>query len=165
MGGRFVSRTGRDLTAINDSIDQVDRTRRALVPVPADEIRRGVQLGLARGVAVPDMASYFRLRLRARHSAESVSDQLRGDGVIAAAYPEPLPAPPPVTPSFTALQTYMGAAPTGMGVSPAAARPGITGGNVKVADVEYSWNTAHEDLSHREGHPRGRRPLLQCRGQ
>ena len=55
--------------------------------------------------------------------------------------------PPPATPSFVGMQTYRNAAPVGTNSSYAATVPGGTGNNVKLVDLEYSWNLNHEDLA------------------
>jgi len=60
----------------------------------------------------------------------------------------PLPPPedlPPTTPDLTGEQLYLGADP-GLGVLAAQPWPGVTGRNVRVADLEYSWDPEHEDL-------------------
>ena len=55
--------------------------------------------------------------------------------------------PAPATPSFTAYQRYGGAAPAGIDSAALAARAGGLGERAKIIDVEYAWNTAHEDLA------------------
>ncbi len=78
---------------------------------------------------------------------DSLLSTLRSlDGVASA---EPIPdAPPlPVTPDFAANQGYRAAAVTGIGSSVLANDVvGVTGANVKIIDIEYSWNQSHEDL-------------------
>ena len=54
---------------------------------------------------------------------------------------------PPTTPDLSALQVYRGAAPDGLGFDEAARWPGGDGANVAIADVEYGWDPAHEDLA------------------
>lgn len=66
---------------------------------------------------------------------------------------EPLPLPPPAdiaptTPDLSAEQAYMRPAPEGFGLQEAARWPGGDGGNVAVADLEYDWESEHEDLVH-----------------
>ena len=67
--------------------------------------------------------------------------------MVESAYREPKPAPPPVTPDFSGTQGYRNAAPGGIEALYAATIPGGTGTNVRIIDIEYSWNLAHENLA------------------
>ena len=55
-------------------------------------------------------------------------------------------AEPAVTPDFTSLQGYLGAAPAGVNALAVAGNPGGTGAGVRVVDVEGAWLWSHEDL-------------------
>lgn len=55
-------------------------------------------------------------------------------------------AEPAVTPDFTGLQGYLGAAPAGVNALAVAGNPGGTGAGVRVVDVEGAWLWSHEDL-------------------
>jgi hypothetical protein len=60
----------------------------------------------------------------------------------------PMPPPedlPPTTDDFRDEETWLDAFP-GLGFSEAARWPGGRGDNVRVADIEYSWDPTHEDL-------------------
>ena len=58
--------------------------------------------------------------------------------------PEPAPLPSPL---FTSAQRYLvDAAQGGIDVAAVAAVPGGRGSNVRFVDLEYSWNTSHEDV-------------------
>ena len=59
----------------------------------------------------------------------------------------PQPAPLPASPNFTGRQKYRLPAPGGLDATYANTLPGGRGENVRVADIEYNWNFAHEDLS------------------
>lgn len=66
------------------------------------------------------------------------------------------------TPSYEPYQGYLSAAPPGIDVPAAWARPGGRGTGVWFADVEGGWNAAHEDLpgdrmTHVAGKPMGDR--------
>ena len=74
-------------------------------------------------------------------------DALNDLGIVEIAYAEPLPLPAPVTPDYTANQTYTEPAEEGLDVDYARTIPGGRGSNVRIIDVEYSWNVNHEDLS------------------
>lgn len=98
------------------------------------------------GKEVPDLDGYFRVALNNDDGAR-VAAQLRTLPQIAEAYVEPMPAASPSSPSFVSQQRYQLAAPTGIGVSAVNSWPGARGDDINIYDVEYSWNTAHEDLS------------------
>ncbi len=94
----------------------------------------------------------LNLYLRLDHpDAVSIGNVLLRDPRVETVYLAPLPTPPPgdiepETPDFVELQGYLGPAPGGFGFDVAAAWPGGRGGNVAVADLEYSWEPTHEDL-------------------
>jgi len=94
-----------------------------------------------------DKNLYFRFRLPAGADAARVIDGLNALDIVEVAYPEPLPMPPPVTPDFSDMQDYLNPAPEGVDATVADNVCGGRGQNVKVIDVEYSWNQDHEDLS------------------
>ncbi len=60
------------------------------------------------------------------------------------AYVPPVSSVP--TGDFSSRQLYRGAAPVGVGIDAAAGLAGGLGENVKIIDIEFSWNTTHEDL-------------------
>ncbi len=96
---------------------------------------------------LPDLDLYYRIVVRPGES-DAVSARLRALPVIEAAYPEPLAPPPPTgAQSFVELQGYLDPAPVGIDTGSADTFPGGKGVNVQVADIEYSWNVNHEDLS------------------
>jgi len=72
---------------------------------------------------------------------------LQNSGLVDTAYPQVLPAPSPSAPSFTNLQDYLNAAPVGTDSNYASTVTGGNGSKVKIVDIEYSWNTAHQDLA------------------
>ncbi len=101
-----------------------------------------------------DLQNYYVLQLDSNQNADDVADKLKSLSIVETAYAKPLPAPAPLAPSFSSTQNYIKAAPTGMTVNATIGGsattnlyPGINGSKVQVADLEYSWNTQHEDLS------------------
>ncbi len=74
-------------------------------------------------------------------------NRLKGLNEVETAYPEVKPAPSPTSPDFSSFETYLKSAPTGINSNYAQTFPGAMGGKVKIVDIEYSWNTAHEDLT------------------
>jgi len=55
---------------------------------------------------------------------------------------------PPETPDYTGYQGYLGAAPLGLDSDYARFWPNGDGTGIRVADLEYSWDSDHEDLAH-----------------
>lgn len=104
-------------------------------------LRRAVPLG-----DTPRLSRWFRLpavgadlaRLRATPGV------LRADHAPEAAPP---PFEPSVTPDFTDLQVWRAAFPDGLGFDEGVRWPGGDGAGVRLADVEYGWDPAHEDLA------------------
>ena len=109
-----------------------------------DRRRARVQGKGRRGV--PDLNRHFRLVAPDAVERDAVLAALRPLGVVDAAVAEPRPAPAPATPSFAARQRYATSAPAGIDVTAFAGLPGGRGEHVKIVDVEYAWNTAHEEL-------------------
>ena len=77
--------------------------------------------------------------------------QLQAFPQVECVYLDFLAVPPPAdlapkTPDFSDLQAYTHAAPDGFGLAEAIHWPGGDGSNVTIADVEYGWEPAHEDL-------------------
>ena len=98
------------------------------------------------GKSVPDMRDWYRVTLPADVDVDATLAGLRAlDGVLAAD-PAADPAPPPATPDFSAMQTYLRLAPVGIGSDFSLADPRSRGAGVRIADLEYYWNSTHEDL-------------------
>src|SRR4051794_967073 len=98
------------------------------------------------GTSVPDMRDWYRVTLPADVDVDRTLTNLRAlDGVLAAD-PAADPAPPPATPDFSAMQTYLRPAPVGIGADFSLADPRSRGAGVRIADLEYYWNSTHEDL-------------------
>jgi hypothetical protein len=101
---------------------------------------------LAKVPKAPDMREWYRVALPANVDVDATLADLRGlDGVLAAD-PAADPAPPPATPDFTAMQTYLRPAPVGTDADFSRAEPRARGAGVRIADLEYYWNSTHEDL-------------------
>ncbi|HEX2699731.1 MAG TPA: S8 family serine peptidase [Acidimicrobiales bacterium] len=97
------------------------------------------------------LRNYYAVRFAGEIDTPAVSRRLERLDVVEAAYPEPVPAPPPATPSFVGLQAYLQATPAGIDTNYAAHFPGGGGEAVTIFDIEYSWNTDHEDLTRTRG--------------
>ena len=94
------------------------------------------------------LGNYYVVHYAQPVDMRSLVASLQRSGVVRAAYPAPVVEPPPATPTFVSLQTYLDAAPTGSAATFASGFPGGSGSAVKLVDVEYSWNLDHEDLTH-----------------
>ena len=127
---------------------RVERVFRAPEVRLDDDRRRLVRDGLR---DVPDLNRHYRIFASDRAERDRLVADLRGTAIVDQVIAEPEPVPPPVTPDFTAQQRYKLAAPIGIGTAAAAGLGGGLGQNVKIIDVEYSWNQEHEDLAESAG--------------
>jgi hypothetical protein len=148
-GQRFAARQGTDLGPLNALVRRlpVARVERVLHAPEAqvDATRRELLTKGRRNV--PDLNRHYRLLVSDVAQRERLLTALRALAVVDAAIAEPEPAPAPATPSFTALQRFAGPAPAGISATALAGRAGGRGQLAKIVDIEYSWNTAHEDLA------------------
>ncbi|ROP42090.1 S8 family serine peptidase [Saccharothrix texasensis] len=149
-GAELTSAPGTDLGAVREVLRSgaVSAVRR-LFTAPEEALRTFTDQAAARsGRAQADLTLWYRLDLRPGADPVAVIDALNALREVEIAYAEPLAVSPPIAPDFTARQGYRSAA-TGSGIDADYARtvPGGTGANVRVADIEYAWNFAHEDLS------------------
>ncbi|WP_367127605.1 S8 family serine peptidase [Saccharothrix sp. HUAS TT1] len=149
-GAELTSAAGTDLSAVRDVLrsGSVSAVRR-LFTAPEEALRAFTDQAATRsGRAQADLTLWYRLDLRPGADAAAVVDALNALREIEIAYAEPLAVPSPIAPDFTPRQGYRSAA-TSSGIDADYARtvPGGTGANVRVGDIEYAWNTAHEDLS------------------
>jgi hypothetical protein len=102
-----------------------------------------------------DLNTFYDVTVSAENAVALV-DELNASDLVETAYFAPLPAPLPATdiaPSATATfgswvgnQGYLNASPLGIDAKFSWSRPGGTGSQVRVVDIEYGWNTGHEDL-------------------
>ena len=109
-----------------------------------DQMRRRAEQRLGR--ALPDPNLQFYLTLPPGLEAGAVIDRLNRLDMVDLARPVPRCAPAPLPPDFQPLQTNCQAAPIGGGVFEAWTNFGVFGRGVWVADVEYSYNSNHQDL-------------------
>ncbi|HEX7283567.1 MAG TPA: PKD domain-containing protein [Vicinamibacterales bacterium] len=148
-GGRLVSVGNDDLSGLDAVLARYPGTRFERLfsrsEAALDEQRRRAEARGGRKTA--DLNLWYRLRLRPGTDVDGVIADLRALDIVETAYRQPRPAPMPVTPDFSAQQGYRDAATDGIDAVYAAAFPGGTGANVRIIDIEYSWNTNHEDLA------------------
>ncbi len=134
--------------AINDTLNTDQKSEKdtlvETIDLTATEPAKAIE-------AKEDLKDYFVVELEDGENAKNAADELIKTGVVESAYPKPMPAPAPSTPNFTSLQTYLQTPSNGMGVRATIGTSGVpypntTGRTIKIADIEYSWNTQHEDL-------------------
>ena len=99
----------------------------------------------------PDKNLWYRFVLRPGGDGGALVRDLEPLGIVETAYVEPEASPPPVTPSFVDDQGYLNPATDGIDAEYAWTIPGGTSGNVRIIDIEYSWNQSHEDLDAASG--------------
>jgi serine protease len=147
-GTRLVSLGNDDLSALDAVLAGYPGARfERLFSRPEaalDAERRRAEAG---GRRIADRNLWYRLRLGPGTDLDRLIAELKALPIVESAYREPRPAPMPVTPDFSGQQGYRDAATDGIDAGYAAAIPGGTGSNVRIIDIEYSWNTNHEDLS------------------
>jgi AcrR family transcriptional regulator len=155
QAGRLVSRRGAALGAVAEVLRQAGIRPPALRRYfssserELDAWREGGQRRSGRALA--DLNLYFELEVPKRVRTAALCDALNALPVVELARPaaRPLPPPadlPPITPNLVPEQGYRAAAPEGVGASDAARFPGTSGAGVSIADIEYEWVLAHEDL-------------------
>ncbi len=112
-----------------------------------DEARRNL------GRHVSDLRLHFDLLLPAGDDAAAAIDAFNALDCVEIALPAPLPAPPPawnppalVPPNLRPAQGYLDYAPGGMNHANVWNLPGGAGEFRRIADLEYSYNSAHVEL-------------------
>ncbi|HEX8434701.1 S8 family serine peptidase [Archangium sp.] len=154
-GGRPVDLAGKRLVS--------HRARRLLHLLEAGVWTRSHQLGedaleelrqegeRHSGAHVPDLNLYFRLRVPPGMAIETVLGELAELEDVEAVHRIPLPAEAPLppdysSPSSSSSQAYLNAAPSGIDARAAWSVLGGRGANVRICDVEYSYDHNHADL-------------------
>ncbi len=109
-----------------------------------DSLRHRAEKNLGR--ALPDMNLQFYLTLPSGMDAAKAIDRLNQLDIVELAQPVPLAQPAPLPQNYEPMQTYMAAAPVGGGAFQVWTNYGVFGAGIRVADVEYSFNSNHLDL-------------------
>lgn len=148
-GGRLVSLGNDDLSALDAVLVGHPGARfERLFSRPEAALDAERRRAEARGRGrTADLNLWYRLRLGQGADLDRLIAELKALPIVESAYREPRAAPMPVSPDFSGQQGYRDAATDGIDATYAAAIPGGTGTNVRIIDVEYSWNTNHEDLA------------------
>jgi serine protease len=139
---------GSDASAINKVLAKYRPvTKRQLFAADKATLRAQAMSLRAQGHAVADLSQYYEVKLPKGSDTKAVAAALKKLSTVSEAYPAPLPAPTPASPSFVSSQLYRNAAPVGVNAGFAATWPGAKGDGVKVVDLEYAWNANHEDIA------------------
>lgn len=101
---------------------------------------------LISGKSIPNLEDYVTINLKNNVSMEDIVSQLTKLDFVLSAFPTMLPAPTPSTPDFSEIQHYL-TRDRGVNADFMHQVDGGKGENVKIADIEYSWNENHEDLT------------------
>jgi serine protease len=161
--GQLVSLAAADLSGLTAVLAQHPGTQVArLFTRSEQELTAQRQQAEARsGWPLADLNLYYRLTVPPGDNSAALANDLNALPMVEIAYPEPLPAPAPGavaavgalagTPDFTPQQGYLNLAPGGIDAYYAWSIPGGQGNGVKIVDIEYSWNTNHEDLGMVQG--------------
>ncbi|MDP9337093.1 MAG: hypothetical protein M3Q30_27785, partial [Actinomycetota bacterium] len=115
-GGRLVSQGSGRIAALDDVLARFAGTRvtRLFDAVSEDQHARSRQDAVVRsGRPQADLNLYFRLETGPTTDITSLVGALNALDIVENAAPEPVPAPPPVTPSYVSLQGYRAAAASG----------------------------------------------------
>ncbi|SDL23264.1 S8 family serine peptidase [Nonomuraea jiangxiensis] len=153
------STSGGNLATVHTVLDRHGaRSVTPLVPDAAVAKLDGLkaQAKTRAGSAVPDLGSWYTVVLPADADAAKVVEELKALPEVAFAYPSPDPVPPPAsqdvesaaaaTPDFTGMQGYLRPAPQGINADFSRRDPRARGTGIRIVDLEYDWNMAHEDL-------------------
>jgi serine protease len=100
--------------------------------------------------ALADLTQYFWVYLPRGSRADGLVDQLNANPLVEIAFLPPIPRNadnPPATDDFEGQQGYLGRARNqGIDALYAQDMPGGRGRDMKVIDIEATWNVNHEDL-------------------
>ncbi|HUU84067.1 MAG TPA: S8 family serine peptidase [Phycisphaerae bacterium] len=110
-----------------------------------DGLRQTAEANLGRAVA--DLNLQFHLFLPEGADPAATIDAFNALDAIEIALPIPKPMAPPVPPNYEFSQGYLNAATAGVDARCMWQVFGGTGTNINIADLEYSWNLSHQDLS------------------
>jgi hypothetical protein len=97
------------------------------------------------GKAMPDLNLQMNLRLPAGMDAAAAIDLLNALDIVEMAQPIPA-AVTTAAPDFVPNQVYRRTTPVGLGTERIRGLDGSDGAAVRIADIEFSWNLAHQDL-------------------
>jgi len=156
---------GADVGSLKDLLSAEGATLQSLFGANAERIKDEVSsLSADIGTEIPDLSLYYRV-LAPDDRLEDITERLRRQDVVEAAYVKPpseppfwqmdasplMEEPPLHTPDFRSRQGYLDASPGGINVRYAWRRRGGKGLNVRIIDIEGAWRFTHEDLTLNQG--------------
>jgi serine protease len=157
LGTTFVSSNKQADEQLNDTLSSSRVvSKKRLINEDRQTVKHRRAAGAVKRQLAPnqgDLENYYVLKLAPGQKAADAVRKLKTLDIVETAYAKPLPAPAPViAPDFSSQQRYFANAPTGLGLSGVIGDstllyPGVRGDTVQIADLEYAWNTQHEDVS------------------
>jgi hypothetical protein len=155
-GGRLFRSDGQPVTAIQALVDggRIESVRPEFSLDKSMLMRWRSEGETAASTRLADLTAYFRLTLPAGASvadAARLADLLNRSADVEIAFLEAVPEVAgditPATPDFEPQQDYLKPAPGGVDAYAAWGYPGGKGEGVTICDIEFGWNTNHEDLT------------------
>lgn len=129
-----------------DQVAQLNSILSTAKRVKAEKLLSGTPKNDLEAKGQNSLRNYYKVRFAQNVDINAIVGQLEALQIVETAYAEAKPAPTPSA-NYTDLQSYLMPAPTGIDSNYATTFPGATGNRVKIVDLEYSWNTNHEDLT------------------
>jgi hypothetical protein len=162
--GRLESAAGADIGGVERILRRHGASLHPLFgPTEERIMARSGRFAEAAAGPLEDLSIFYRVE-GPQARLEDMRASLAASELVEAAYIKPaveLPAinamkpapeePPPITPDFTARQTYLDAAPAGVEARWAWTQAGGRGRDMRIIDIEGNWRFTHEDLTMNQG--------------
>lgn len=132
---------GKDTLSVNKLNDLISKNGK----IKSEKLFNGSRGG-GEKIVTDSVKNYYKVRFARDINVDSVTNQLLDLPIVEEAYAQPKPVPSP-SPNYSALQTYNQIAPTGIHRAASVHYPGGDGSRSRIVDIEYSWNTNHEDVA------------------
>jgi len=151
--GRMASLSSQPTSEVNAILQpyadkSLQRLIKSISASKLDRDREILQTKARRALA--DLNGYYQIGVTDRYEAANLINRLNALDIVEIAYFEPVPEVAgdisPTTPDYEASQDYLEPAPNGVDAFFAKTQPGGDGTGVKIIDIEYNWQTTHEDL-------------------
>ncbi len=136
------TKTSNKANSINKVLADAGKQKLEKLVRPGSELATEASTKLA-----SELDNYFVVKVTPKDNIQALVGQIALLDSVETVYPESKPAPAPTANNYTSLQKYLNPSPEGIGATFAKTFPGGTGSAVRIIDLEYSWNAAHEDLS------------------
>ena len=136
-------------TFTGEPADQIEKLNNILAGakrISAPKLKQGKAQSVLQAKLDTSLDKYYRVSFKEDVDMPLLTQQLKALKIVEVAYAEPVAAPSPSA-NYVSLQNYLTATPQGVDSNYASVFPGGSGDKVKIYDLEYSWNTNHEDLS------------------